>query len=274
VTAACTCALKQQGWLNASPHEYRRPIICDVFPRFYAPNAARGKTIALPDDEAQHLTRVLRLKPGARIIVFDGRGREYDSVVDKVTKGEVLVVIAAVRPIVVREPRVAITVAQAVLKGDKMDEVVRDAVMMGAAGIQPMVTERSEITLATLERGRRRERWERVAISSAKQCGRAVVPPVLEPVTFDELVEPRAIGSAFMFVEPGAAEKVMPLASFDGTPPREASIFIGPEGGWTPDEIDRAAAVTHLVTMGSRTFRADAMAVVAIAALFTLWKEF
>ena len=81
-----------------------------------------------------------------------------------------------------------LTLAQAVLKGDKMDDVVRDAVMMGVAAIQPIVTARSEVTRAALERGHRRERWQRVAVSSAKQCGRAVVPAVLEPVAFSTTV--------------------------------------------------------------------------------------
>jgi 16S rRNA (uracil1498-N3)-methyltransferase len=242
--------------------------------RFYAPASARGRTVALPADEGQHLTRVLRLKIGAPIVVFDGRGHEYDAIVEKAGKAEVLVSVGAARAVREREPRVPITLAQAILKGDKMDDVVRDAVMMGVAAIQPIVTERSEVTLAALERGRRRERWQRVAVSSAKQCGRAVVPEVIEPVAFEELVEPGSIGSAFTFVEPAASRNVVPLASLDTTPPGEAAIFIGPEGGWTPDEIERAATVTHLVTLGRITFRADVMAVVALSALFTLWKEF
>jgi 16S rRNA (uracil1498-N3)-methyltransferase len=231
--------------------------------------------VALPADEAQHLSRVLRLKAGAPVVVFDGRGREFDAVVEKAGKSEVLVNVGSSRVVVQREPTVSLTLAQAVLKGDKMDGVVRDAVMLGVAAIQPMVTSRSEVTLATLERGKRRDRWQRVAISSAKQCGRAVVPEIIEPVAFDELVEPGgAIGTAFMFVEPAAALRAKSLAAFEGTPATEASLFIGPEGGWTPEEIDRAAAVTHLVTLGRLTFRADAMALVALSAVLTLWKEF
>ena len=242
--------------------------------RFYAPASARGKTVALPDDEGQHLTRVLRLKPGSPIVVFDGRGHEFDAVVEKAGKAEVLVAVGAARAAAGREARVPITLAQAVLKGDKMDDVVRDAVMMGVAAIQPIVTARSEVTLGSLARGGRRERWQRIAVSSAKQCGRAVVPEVIEPIAFEELVEPGSIGSAFTFVEPMSARKVVPLASLESAPPAEASIFIGPEGGWTAEEIELAAAVTHLVTLGRLTFRADLMAVVAVSALFTLWREF
>ena len=242
--------------------------------RFYAPQAARGKTVALPEDEARHLSRVLRLKAGEPVVVFDGRGREFEAVVEKANKAEVLVAVGTSRIVVEHEPAVSITLAQAVLKGDKMDGVVRDAVMMGVAAIQPMVTSRSEITLAGVERGRRRERWQRVAVSSAKQCRRAVVPEIIEPVDFEELVERGAIGTAFTFVEPGAAANARPLVAFEGPPPAEVSIFVGPEGGWTAEEVESAASVTHLVTLGRLTYRADAMALVAVSALLAMWKEF
>ncbi len=243
-------------------------------PRFYAPGAASGTTLALPDVEAQHLTRVLRLEAGAAVRVFDGFGREFDAVVEKAAGSGVFVAVGARRHAPAREARVAVTLAQAVLKGDKMDHAVRDAVMMGAAAIQPVVATRSQVTVAALQRRRARERWQRITVSAAKQCGRAVVPPVLEPLEFDDVVDVGSIGCAFMLVEPGAAEKVVPVALFPMEAPAEASIFTGPEGGWTADEIERGGAVAHLVTMGSRTFRADAMAVVALSAFFTLWKEY
>jgi len=245
-----------------------------VVARFYAPGSASGQRIALPDVEAQHLTRVLRIGPGATIRVFDGRGREFEALVESVAKDDVTIVVGVQRVAPAREPGMMITLAQAVLKGDKMGHIIRDAVMMGATAIQPLVTTRSEVTLASLHQRRAQDRWQRIAIASAKQCGRAVVPPVLEPLEFDDVVDADSIGSAFMLVEPHAAEKVMPLALLDADIPVEASIFTGPEGGWTPEEIERGAAVAHLVTLGTRTFRADTMAVVALAAFFTLWKEF
>ena len=231
----------------------------------------------MPEDEAQHLTRVLRLSSGAAVRVFDGRGHEFDAVVTRTTKSSAAVRIgSAYAP--APEPRVAITLAHAVLKADRMDDVVRDAVMMGVAVIQPIVTVRTEVTLTMVERGNRRDRWARVAGSSAKQCGRAVVPPVLGPLTLDGLID--ALGRltlpqpALMLVEPSAAGAVQSPGDLDPPAPREATVLIGPEGGWTPDEVDRAAAVCRLVRLGGRTLRADAMAVVAVASLFTRWGEF
>ena len=246
--------------------------------RFYAPDAhTTGHVVTLPDDEAQHLTLVLRLRSGAAIRVFDGRGHEFDAIVENVAKSGVTVRIdAAAAPM--PEPRIAITLAQAVLKGDKMDDVVRDAVMMGVSAIQPIVTTRAEIGIAALQRGTRVERWQRIAVSSAKQCGRAVVPAILAPTVLDDLFAAIAHTTlpapAIMLVEPGASADAARLTELVTDVPREATVVIGPEGGWTPEEIARGGSSCRLVTLGGRTLRADAMAVVALAVLFAVWKEY
>jgi len=239
------------------------------FARFFAPAAGvPGDRILLPVDEAEHLTRVLRLSSGDRVRVFNGRGAEFEAVVDAADREGVRLTIGA--PCVpAPEPRVAITLAQAVLKGDKMDDVVRDAVMMGVAAIRPIVTARSEISLASLTRGRRRERWERIAVSSAKQCGRAVVPSIAEPSQFNEDFP----SPVFILVEPNTLAGVA-LADLEPTIPGHATLMIGPEGGWTADELEIAAGLGTLVTLGQRTLRADAMALVALSAMFARWGEF
>jgi 16S rRNA (uracil1498-N3)-methyltransferase len=249
-----------------------------VHARFYAPDAhAPGDLISLPDDEAEHLTRVLRLQPGDALRVFNGHGSEFDAVVDEAARRGVRVrLLAAVQA--APEPRVAITLAQAVLKGDHFDEVVRDATMLGVAEIQPVITARTEVTRAALARGNRRERWERIAISSVKQCGRATVPRVFEPINFDELVD--ALGKmrlplpGLMLVEPGAAADTTAASELDLSPQRGATVLVGPEGGWTPAEVERGASVCRLITVGGRTLRADAMCIVALSAFFTMWREF
>jgi 16S rRNA (uracil1498-N3)-methyltransferase len=246
--------------------------------RFYAPDAeSAGDVIDLPREEAEHLTRVLRLGTGSAVGIFNGRGREFDAVIERATKSAVRVRVGDARTPVAREARVAVTLAQAVLKSDKMDDVVRDAVMMGVAVVLPVVTARSETTLAAMARGRRVERWQRIAVASAKQCGRATVPPILEPRLFTDV--PDALGRlalpgpGLMFVEPSATGDAIALGDLDCAAPHETTVFIGPEGGWTPEEIEQASAACRLVTLGGRTLRADAMAVVALAALFTRWKE-
>ena len=216
------------------------------------------------------------MKAGAEVRVFNGRGGEFDAVVATVMKGGAHVRVVAGRE-AVPEPRVAVTLAQAALKGDKMDDVVRDAVMMGVAAVQPIVTTRSEVTLALLRSGHRQERWQRIAVSSAKQCGRAVVPAILEPRAFETVVALLADmplpGPGLMFVEPAASTGALSLGDLDATPPLETTVLIGPEGGWTAEEIDAGSTACRLVRLGSRTLRADAMALVALTALFTRWRE-
>ncbi len=241
-----------------------------------------GDVVDLPRDEAQHLFRVLRLKIGSAVRIFNGRGAEFDAVVATASKDGARIRVesgCAALP----EARVAVTLAQAVLKGDKMDDVVRDAVMMGVAAIQPLVTDRTEIALAALERGHRRERWQRIAVSSSKQCGRAVVPVVLEPCTLKDttaalldLTKKAASGIALpglMCVEPTASADAISLMDLEATPPSEVTVLVGPEGGWSAEEVSAGSAACQLVTLGPRTLRADAMALVGLTALFTRWRE-
>ncbi len=243
--------------------------------RFFAPALDPGdETVALPRDEAEHLTRVLRLGTGDTVAVFDGRGHEFLARVVSALRRDVRVQIVS-RVEAAAESRVALTLAQAVLKGDKMDDVIRDAVMLGVAAIQPIVTKRSETTVAALLRGARVERWRRVALASVKQSRRAVVPEVRMPLTLDTALGEPAVALRIMLVEPGAAVDVEPLSVLQqAPPPSDAIVFVGPEGGWAAEECASAAAHgLRLLSLGSRTLRADAVPVAAISVLQFLWGE-
>jgi 16S rRNA (uracil1498-N3)-methyltransferase len=249
-----------------------------VPPRFFAPDAqASGELVTLPEEEAEHLTRVLRLGTGAAVRVFNGSGEEFESIVESASKEAVQVRLGNPRE-PTPEAHLQVTLAQAVLKGDKMDDVIRDAVMIGAKAIRPVLTERTETTMAIIDKGRRLDRWERIAISAAKQCGRAVVPSILEPVTFETLIDillrKWLAGPSIMLVEPGATKNAVPFSELDVEPPNAVTVVVGPEGGWTREEIEAAATACRRVTMGSRTLRADAMGLIAIAAVFSRWREF
>jgi 16S rRNA (uracil1498-N3)-methyltransferase len=173
------------------------------------------------------------------------------------------------------EPSVALTLVQAVLKTDKMDEIVRDAVMLGVRAIQPIVNARSETTVATLLKSTRVDRWRRVALASVKQSKRAVLPEVRMPLSFDTFLEEPAEEMRLMLVEPGAAGEAASLADVRQKPtPKDAAVLVGPEGGWT--EREWTAARVHgalLVTLGHRTLRADAVPVAAISVLQFLWGD-
>ena len=157
--------------------------------RFFAPALDAGdETVMLPRDEAEHLARVLRLGVGDDVTVFDGRGHEWRARVVSVVRRDVRVQLMS-RIDSPAEAGVAVTLAQAVLKGEKMDDIVRDAVMLGVAAVQPLVTSRAETTVAALSRGTRLDRWRRVALASVKQSRRAVLPDIRRPLTLESFLQ-------------------------------------------------------------------------------------
>ncbi|MFN7977013.1 MAG: RsmE family RNA methyltransferase [Vicinamibacterales bacterium] len=241
-----------------------------MIPRVYAPDAnAVGETIALDADEAGHLVRVRRLGAGAEVRVFDGRGHEWHGTIRTAGKASVTVSLDAVST-PVSEARIACTVALAALKADGMDEAVRDVVMLGAAEVRPFVAARSETSLAALDRGRRTERWARIAVASAKQSGRAVVPTVHGPVSFDALIG-GTTGLRLLLVEPGCGEAV---AIADVAAPAAVTLAIGPEGGWTAAEVAAARAAGWIaVRLGGRILRAETAPAVAMAACQAVWRD-
>ena len=123
---------------------------------------------------------------GDTVSVFDGRGNEFVARVVRADRRDARVqIVSRMDVAAAAEPGVALTLVQAVLKGEKMDDIVRDAVMLGVTAIQPLVTTRAETTVAALARGARPDRWRRVALASVKQSGRAVLPDIRQPLTLE-----------------------------------------------------------------------------------------
>ena len=174
-------------------------------PRFHVPGVtATSTSVELPEDEAEHLVRVLRLGVGDEVEVFDGRGGLWRAEVVQASKKSAA--IRALEPLpAARELSVQLTLVASVLKGDKMDDVVRDAVMLGVAAIQPVVSERAETSMAAMARSGRVARWQRIAVSSAKQCGRAVVPPIHAAMPLEWYWNEKTAAVRLLCVEPAAA---------------------------------------------------------------------
>src|SRR4051794_22413210 len=245
-----------------------------MLPRFLAMDLdPASSTASLSADEAHHLTHVLRLRFGDEIAVFDGAGREYRARIERVSRdGAQLHLLEEISA--APEPVVRLTLAQAVLKGDKMEDVVRDATMMGAAAIEPLVTAHTTVRLKALTEGQVSDRWRRIAVASAKQCRRAVLPVIGNGTPFDEWVVQDTAEMRLLLVEPTVSVEGHPLATLQGQRPQSATLIVGPEGGWTDEEIQvalRAGCVP--ITLGRRTLRADAVAVVAIGVLQFLWAD-
>lgn len=241
--------------------------------RFYAPALSSNVVFELPEEEAQHLSRVLRLKAGDVIAVFDGEGHEALARIASVTSRRASVQVVEPRT-ALPEPHVGVTLAQALLKSDKMDRVIRDAVMLGVVAVQPFVSRRTDVPMKAVEKGGRQDRWDRTVIASAKQCGRAVVPPVHATKEFAELLPSTTAQTRLMFVEPGQSNNVAYLTSLEGQRPSEAIVMVGPEGGWDPREITEAAAAgVTLLSFGMRVLRADAAGAAVISVLRYIWRD-
>jgi 16S rRNA (uracil1498-N3)-methyltransferase len=245
-----------------------------MLPRFLGAVDAASAKAHLDADEARHLSQVLRLGAGAEVIVFDGAGREFRARVDRVARDGVELSLLH-ESATAAEPAVRLTLAQAALKGDKMDDVVRDATMMGVAAIEPLVTAH---TAAHMKPGGAPERWRRIAIASAKQCRRAVLPSIGEGRTFEDWLACDGAEMKVILVEPGVARPgatpAVDAADLRGRAPRSAALLVGPEGGWSGDEIQRAVRAGYRpLTLGRRTLRADAVPVVAISVLQYVWGD-
>lgn len=239
--------------------------------RFFVPNlSGTDVPVELPAREAEHLTRVLRLVAGDVISVFDGRGVEYLARVEDVDQRGV-----TVRPyeyvVPVKEPNVSLTIAAALLKGRKFDAIVRDVTMVGAVAVQPITTSRTEA------RGRYTDRWNRIAVASAKQCRRAVVPEIRATQSLDALLQQDRSELRLLLTEPGNSVELgrgnmRTLAA--QPPPSSATLAIGPEGGWSGEEVDVAKASGFVpITFGRLTLRADAVVVSAVSVLQYIWGD-
>jgi 16S rRNA (uracil1498-N3)-methyltransferase len=147
--------------------------------------------------------------------------------------------------------------------------------MLGAAAIQPIVTRRTEQTVAGLMRSARVDRWRRVAIASVKQSRRATVPDVRTPLTLESYLDDPAAAIRIMLVEPGLDTTSESLAAWQRNPvPSDAAVLVGPEGGWAAEERELARAHgVRLVTLGQRTLRADAVPIAALSVLMFLWGD-
>ena len=242
-----------------------------MLPRFLAESLDADAGVArLSDDEARHLAQVLRLGPGDEVAVFDGAGREFRARVERVGKDAADLRLLEEFP-AAAEPAVRLTLAQAAIKGEKMDDVVRDATMMGVSAIEPLVTEH---TAAHMKAGRAPERWRRIAVASAKQCRRAVVPPIGQGTPFLGWLPQDRAGMRLLLVEPSAAVEGHPVSTLGSTRPASASLMVGPEGGWSLGEIETAVRAGCVpITLGRRTLRADAVPIVAIGLLQFIWGD-
>ncbi len=230
--------------------------------RFFAPPSAFNfskQIVMLTSDEARHLREVLRLKPGDEVQVFDGAGKEFRAIVSQTRREsaelELKDEIETPRP----ESPLELTLAVALLKGEKFDLVVQKGTELGVNRFIPLTTRHADIRLRDeADAAKRVARWQRIALEAAKQCGRSVVPEVTPPIPFESVIKE---DSCVMFSERGGETLNTDL--------KESVVaVIGSEGGWSDEELEQArAANVPIVTLGGRVLRAETAAITA-AVLF------
>jgi 16S rRNA (uracil1498-N3)-methyltransferase len=251
--------------------------------RFFAPSSAFSvdrQSVRLASDEARHLRDVLRLQGGEEVYVFDGEGKEFQCTIeDSRREFAQLNVVAEVQPARPESP-LDLTLAVALLKGEKFDLVVQKATELGVTRILPVISERADVRLRDgVDGAKRVVRWQRIALEAAKQSGRARVPEVGAPIAFKSLVEPSTAvfvptsALCLMFSERDGESLAAEIKQLLGQP-RQAIALVGSEGGWTDDEIAQArAAGWHMVTLGGRTLRAETAAISVVALLQHLFGD-
>ena len=211
-----------------------------------------GAEISVTGDELHHAVRVVRLREGEPVEIFDGRGHCVEGRVAATTRDLLRVAIERVIPS--RESKTAIHLAMAVINLEKFELILQKATELGAASITPLETERVEIR-AERYRGKV-ERWEKIIFEAVKQSGRSIVPPLAPPATLDEVL---AKGGRKILFDADEEPSEGTGTSADLT------ILIGPEGGWAPEEIAQArAGGCAFRRLGSRRLRAETAAIMAV----------
>ena len=241
-------------------------------PRFYCPTPLpRGTRFELPREAAHHAHRVLRLRVNDPVQVFDGEGNAFDAKIDEI--GGKRVVLHELQACMTEaESPLRITLAQAMCSSEKMDWVVQKATELGAAEIQPVQTQRSVAKLSNERAEKRTAHWRSVAIAACEQCGRNVLPQIHAPQEFSAwLVEIRSAAHAKFILLPEGS------TALHKQPPSQDSVtlLIGPEGGFSEDEIKMAHMAGFVpIRLGRRVLRTETAAMAGITALQTLWGDF
>ena len=231
--------------------------------RFYAPpNQFDGQKVKLAVEETRHLRNVLRMKSGDEVQVFDGNGREFLAEVESIGKREALLkVIGEIDP-PAPESDLDLTIAACVFKNDKFDLVVQKAVELGVARLAPMVSFRSEVNLQAT--AKRTERWRKIALEATKQCERAKVMLIDEPLPFADAIGGMGSGSELLLMFSEKDGKGIPEKPLE----KKITALVGPKGGWEDSEIELAQTRGFLpVKLGRRIMRAETAAITFAALL-------
>jgi 16S rRNA (uracil1498-N3)-methyltransferase len=237
-------------------------------PRIYTGQQLQTNAdIVLESGPSQHLSRVLRLKVGDTLVLFNGSGGQYPATITAIDRKSVVVACATLQAVECESP-LHLQLGIAVSRGERMDWVVQKATELGVACIAPLVTERTEVKLGA-ERGEKKLRhWQQIATSACEQCGRNRLPQVLPPQPLGHWLQ--AVQADIRLVLHHTAGNTDPGASV----PASVALLVGPEGGLGESEIHAAEQAGFLsLQLGPRVLRTETAPLAAIAILQARWGD-
>jgi len=235
--------------------------------RFYIDTPLSLGNHALPDAQAHYIGRVLRLNAGAAVQLFDGSGMEYLGAISEVGKKQVCVELHEQLPGMAESP-LRIHLGQGLSRGERMDWAIQKATELGVSEITPIVSERCEVRLKDERAEKRLSHWRQIAISACEQSGRSVLPVIHAPLELEHWLQ-QSSADLKLVLHPLAQE-----LSKHSTP-KSLAFLIGPEGGLSDSEVNRAqAAGFQTARLGPRILRTETAPVAALALAQFLWGDF
>ncbi len=237
-------------------------------PRFYCPQPLTlGASVTLPEAVAHHV-QVVRLAPGDAITVFNGEGGEYTAILTSIEKKRVNAELKAFAPQDVELPY-ALTLAQALPEGTKMDWIIEKAVELGASAITPLAARRCVVRLSAERAEKKLAHWQAIIVAASEQSGRNRLAQLGELNDFKDWIGQQDMHRR-VILTPRASESLASWARHQ--PPQALTLMIGPEGGFSEEE--EALAVRHgalALSMGPRILRTETAGLAALAALNACW---
>lgn len=219
-----------------------------------------GGKATISGTDYRHIVKVLRMKEGDAITLFDENALEYEGRISHVGRREILVDIHSARKAETDSP-LRITLLQGLPKGDKMDFIVEKATELGVHAIVPVVTERSQVRAFD-----RRRRWERIALESSKQCGRTKPPAVENTLNFSEAIKCNVDYDLAIILHVGSQVSLKDFLSYSLQHPKNIIVLIGPEGGFSENEVLLASEMGFTpLGLGPRTLRTETAGIAVLS---------
>ncbi|MFR9228523.1 MAG: 16S rRNA (uracil(1498)-N(3))-methyltransferase [Acutalibacteraceae bacterium] len=232
-------------------------------PRFFI-NESPSRQAIITGEDSKHITKSLRMKVGESLVLCNGQGMDYHCTISFYGRASSCGIREQFCPHY-HEPSVSVTLYQGLPKSDKMDSVVQKAVEMGVTRIVPMLTQRCVSRPDQKSAQKKVERWQKISFEAAKQCGRGILPPVSPLTDFSAALRQSASESTVLFFYEGGGQSLQQCIDSSC---KAYSIFIGPEGGFSEEEVQFALDLgAKKATLGPRILRTETAPVAALAAI-------